>query len=264
MDDPSLLYPVFSESDPRLIDTIFNVSSLTSGIFNNSIFQYAGLVIVGIILFEIALYALDVYYNQTYLNQSTFNQRYDQYYFKQQDPNNFVQDFPAYLDPYYTTYRSLNSGWNFNIMKVLEWISVLNDSYNMADDALNYIDCQKRAICEIWRPENNFKHVDKIDLIFKYAEMMNLPDEILGIIDEFSDARIEGLETQEDCEQLYDECPSETVVHIMKKIKNLMWRQLFVLNHTNIHLQWSKSEQYYKLYTSASGVIPSAIFLKKM
>lgn len=107
-------------------------------------------------------------------NISAFNQRYDQYYFKQQDPNNFVQDFPAYLDPYYTTYRSLNSGWNFNIMKVidnigihlamialkfmaimvfqvLEWISVLNDSYNMADDALNYIDCQKRAICEIWR-----------------------------------------------------------------------------------------------------------------
>ena len=37
------------------------------------------------------------------------------------------------------------------VFQVLEWISVLNDSYNMADDALNYIDCQKRAICEIWR-----------------------------------------------------------------------------------------------------------------
>ena len=41
---------LYSEGDPRLIDTIFNVSSLTSGIFNNSIFQYAGIVIVGIIL----------------------------------------------------------------------------------------------------------------------------------------------------------------------------------------------------------------------
>ena len=58
MDDPSLLYPVFSESDPRLIDTIFNVSSLTSGIFNNSIFQYAGLVIVGIILFGKIFYSI--------------------------------------------------------------------------------------------------------------------------------------------------------------------------------------------------------------
>ena len=58
MDDPSLMYPVFSESDPRLIDTIFNVSSLTSGIFNNSIFQYAGLVIVGIILFGKIFYSI--------------------------------------------------------------------------------------------------------------------------------------------------------------------------------------------------------------
>ena len=38
------------QGEPRIIDTIFNVSSLTSGIFNNSLFQYAGLVIVGIIL----------------------------------------------------------------------------------------------------------------------------------------------------------------------------------------------------------------------
>ena len=40
-----------NSGDPRLLDTVFNVSSLTSGIFNNSLFQYAGLVIVGIILF---------------------------------------------------------------------------------------------------------------------------------------------------------------------------------------------------------------------
>lgn len=36
-------------------------------------------------------------------------------------------------------------------MKVLEWISVLNDSYNLADDTLNSLDCQKRAVCEMWR-----------------------------------------------------------------------------------------------------------------
>ena len=46
--DPVLLYSV---GEPRIIDTIFNVSSLTSGIFNNSLLQYAGVVIVGIILF---------------------------------------------------------------------------------------------------------------------------------------------------------------------------------------------------------------------
>ena len=47
--DPVLMY---SEGEPRIIDTIFNVSSLTtSGIFNNSLFQYAGIIILGIILF---------------------------------------------------------------------------------------------------------------------------------------------------------------------------------------------------------------------
>ena len=50
-DDPVILLSPLHDGDPRLLDTVFNVSSLTSGIFNNSLFQYAGLVIVGIILF---------------------------------------------------------------------------------------------------------------------------------------------------------------------------------------------------------------------
>ena len=56
MDDPLVLLTPMElqmspDGDPRLLDTIFNVSSLTSGIFNNSLFQYAGAIIVGIILF---------------------------------------------------------------------------------------------------------------------------------------------------------------------------------------------------------------------
>ena len=50
-DDPVILLSPLHDGDPRLLDTVFNMSSLTSGIFNNSLFQYAGLVIVGIILF---------------------------------------------------------------------------------------------------------------------------------------------------------------------------------------------------------------------
>ena len=57
--DPVLLMsPLGPEGQPRLIDTIFNVSSLTSGIFNNSLFQYAGIVIVGIILLGIILFSI--------------------------------------------------------------------------------------------------------------------------------------------------------------------------------------------------------------
>jgi len=154
---------------------------------------------------------------------SAFNQRQDQYFYQQQDPNSFVQEYPAYLDPFYTTYRSLNTGWNMNIVKVLEWISVLNESYNTVDDAINYLDCQKRAVCEIWRPENNFYHVDKIDLIFKYAEMFDLPDDVINMLDEFSDAASVATEAGNDCQLTYNECPSETIMHIRDKIRNLMW-----------------------------------------
>ena len=62
MDDPLVMLSplelqMSQDGDPRLLDTIFNVSSLTSGIFNNSLFQYAGAVIVGIILFgELAFF----------------------------------------------------------------------------------------------------------------------------------------------------------------------------------------------------------------
>ena len=52
--------------------------------------------------------------------------------------------------------------------------------------------------------------------------MLNLPDGVLDIVDEFSDAREEGLGNEIQCEQLYDSCPSETIVHIRGKIKNLL------------------------------------------
>merc|ERR1712186_132949 len=100
-DDPVILLSPLHDGDPRLLDTVFNVSSLTSGIFNNSLFQYAGLVIVGIILFEIALYALDVYYNQTYLQTSSFS-RFDSF----DDTNGIYSDYPPYPDPFGSTYRS--------------------------------------------------------------------------------------------------------------------------------------------------------------
>ena len=64
MDDPLVLLTPMElqmspDGDPRLLDTIFNVSSLTSGIFNNSLFQYAGAIIVGIILFgELLVFVL--------------------------------------------------------------------------------------------------------------------------------------------------------------------------------------------------------------
>jgi len=206
--DPVLLY---SEGEPRILDTIFNVSSLTtSGIFNNTLFQTAGIIILGIILFEVALYALDVYYNQTYLNTTSYTQRFDH------DPDSIFQDYPPYPDPFASTYRS-NQGWDFNITKIVEWLSLMNDAWEFTESTLSYMDCQKRAVCEIWRPENGFKYTDKMDLFFKYAEMMNLPDGLIDMIDEFSDARQEALDNRETCKEMYSDCPSETLIGIMKR-----------------------------------------------
>jgi len=210
--DPVLMY---SEGEPRIIDTIFNVSSLTtSGIFNNSLFQYAGIIILGIILFEVALYALDVYYNQTYLNTSSYSQRYDSF-----DPDSVFQDYPPYPDPFASTYRA-KQGWSFNPTKIVEWISLMNDTWEFTESTLTTLDCQKRAVCEIWRPENGFKYTDKMDLFFKYSEMMNLPDGLIDIIDEFSDARQEAFDNSKTCLEMYSDCPSETLIAIMKKFSN--------------------------------------------
>ena len=142
---------------------------------------------------------------------AAFNQRFDQFYHEQTDPNVLVQDFPAYLDPYYSTYRSLG-GWNFNFMKVIPfnvftstlrpsrfwsgfpcwttattWQITLspastvrrgpcvscggNKSYNGV--TWHQLTCPCRHVFIIslawivFRPENGFQHVDKMDLFLK-------------------------------------------------------------------------------------------------
>ena len=50
--------------------------------------------------------------------------------------------------------------------------------------------------------------------------MMNLPDGLLDMIDEFSDARHEALDNRETCKEMYSDCPSDTLIDIMKKFTN--------------------------------------------
>ena len=99
---------------------------------------------------------------------------------------------------------------------------------------------------------DNLRSLLLINIWIQTAEMMSLPDDLLAVLDEFSDARSEALDnkvtterdashwftashwlswhqahfwhSKVDCEVVYDECPSETIVHILKKIKNVMWR----------------------------------------
>ena len=34
---------------------------------------------------------------------------------------------------------------------MLEWISLLTEAWALSSNTLDNIDCQKRAVCEIWR-----------------------------------------------------------------------------------------------------------------
>ena len=49
---------------------------------------------------------------------------------------------------------------------------------------------------------------------------MNLPDGLLDMIDEFSEARKEALDYGATCKEMYSDCPSDTLVGIIKKFIN--------------------------------------------
>ena len=93
---------------------------------------------------------------------SAYTQRFDN------DPDSIFQDYPPYPDPFASTYRGMK-GWSFDPSKVslrsrvslkkqmtlfiqiVEWIAHMNDIWDFSESTMNYLDCQKRAVCEIWR-----------------------------------------------------------------------------------------------------------------
>jgi len=164
---------------------------------------------------EIVLFALDVYYNNTYTSYSNFSQRYD----NGGDSNSAYQDYPPYPDPYISTYRSYSS-WNFS--KILEWISLMNDSYDMADSTVHHFDCQKRAVCEMFRPDHHFKMTEILNNVLEMSDVMNWSDDVQFIIDELEDARNDAKNEDLDCEDLYDRCSSKSIGKILYKMNNLM------------------------------------------
>jgi len=208
---PLLLQPM-EYGEPRFIDTIFNFTSITSGftnLFNDStLLTYAGVAILAIVLFEIALYALDVYYNQTYLQTSSFS-RFDSF----DDTNGIYSDYPPYPDPFGSTYRSRKD--DFSVGKVLEWISLLHEAWSLSSSTVSSLDCQKRAVCEIWSPENKLYHTDKMDLVFKYAEMLSLPDQLVDLLDEWGEAREQGEDHQKNCHQRYPDCDGTSLTAVL-------------------------------------------------
>jgi hypothetical protein len=104
-----------------------------------------------------------------------------------------------YYDPnaQYQQYRSNDAESTFNGLNIIKWISMLNEVYEKFD--MNDLDCQKKLICEITsEPEyyGSAARSFKTGLQYaRYLEVLNLPDELRELLDEYMDAE----QTQE-CE----------------------------------------------------------------
>jgi len=100
-----------------------------------------------------------------------------------------------------------NEGAAWEGVNILQWISVLQDMYANFD--YNDLDCQKRMICEVMKePEFYGSVARKFKNGFayaKYLELMNLPDEMRELLDEYLDANSRA-DQQKDCAEFF-QCP---------------------------------------------------------
>jgi len=55
-------------------------------------------------------------------------------------------------------------------------------------------------------------HTDKMDLVFKYAEMLSLPDEIVDLLDEWGEAREID---DKNCHQRYPDCEGTSLTALL-------------------------------------------------
>jgi len=51
---------------------------------------------------------------------------------------------------------------------------------------------------------------------------MNMPDDIHFILDELGDARNDAKENEVTCQEMYNQCPSKTIMDIVNRAKKLV------------------------------------------
>jgi hypothetical protein len=107
----------------------------------------------------------------------------------------------------YGQYARSNDNAPWEGINILQWIQVLQDMYQNFD--YNDLDCQKRMICEVMKePEYYGSVARKFKNGFQYAkylELMNLPDEMRELLDEYLDANSRA-DQQKDCAEFF-QCP---------------------------------------------------------
>jgi hypothetical protein len=172
-----------SEADARFL--YFNTSSTAT-----SLTLLGALILLGVIFYLV--YAGGILggsaYNRNDYGYQGYGDQYGQY------------------EGQYAQYRSNdNAAWEG--INILQWIQVLQDMYQNFD--YNDLDCQKRMICEVMKePEYYGSVARKFKNGFQYAkylELMNLPDEMRELLDEYLDANSRA-DQQKDCAEFF-QCP---------------------------------------------------------
>ena len=59
---------------------------------------------------------------------------------------------------------------------------------------------------------------------FQISEFMNMPDDINFILDELGEARNDAKENEVTCEEMYNQCPSKTIMEIVNRARKLVIR----------------------------------------
>jgi len=184
-----------SSADPRLF-----IANFTSSLIqvNATILAYAliAVALIGVLL-VVASFALTSAAEESYGNYGQYSQ-YSQYS------------------------RSAQNGF-LDGLNILSLLSMAQDAYENFD--YNDLDCQKRLVCEVMKePEYYGSVATKFATGFEYAkylELMNMPDDIRELLDEYLDANSRAKD-QKTCQDFFT-CPYS--------IKDSMKRNVAVSNN---------------------------------
>jgi len=190
-DDPADLFDLQALDANELSRTVY---------FNSTYLAYG--VAVGAVLLiitAIGLYLYDYYFVTSRSDPVAPDQYYNPYADQAQYANY------AYANQQ-QTYRSAQNGF-FEGMNIVQWISMLQDVYEKFD--YNDLDCQKRLICEVMSEPDYYGTVaKKFKTGFQYAkylEVLDLPDDMRELLDEYMDANARA-DQQKTCDEFFT-CP---------------------------------------------------------
>lgn len=136
--------------------------------------------------------------------------------------NDFVNGYgndPYYQGEYAQQYRSAQTGYDFNALNILQWISMAQEAYEKFD--VNDLECQKRLICEVMRePQFYGNFAKRAKSGFQWAgtlaDLVALPDDVRELVDEYLDASSRS-ESQKECHE-YFQCPFSIKETISKNL----------------------------------------------